>query len=254
MQGYFSKDPDVRRVFELSAAEEMEAIVVLSQPDWHLLNEKKYDESGNVTGKVNDCDYSVLHALVSNADGEELFEVCGEHDSRFGPSQKLFIGQGGTLTIGPEPLTIAIADQGGEGHKFTLRVYYAGGSSAASLHQLPGERDLVDEGELPDDDPLRLEFAKVDATGDGSIDQNELMKLLLELDLMPSLDEEAKVVYLEEQLQKADTNGDGKIDFGEFIEYYNACIAADLECTWSGSESEAEESEAEESEAGSEAE
>ena len=113
-----------------------------------------------------------------------------------------------------------------------MRVYYAGGGCAASLRQLPGERDLVGEGELPDDDPLRLEFAKVDATGDGSIDQNELMKLLLELDLMPTLDEDAKASYLEEQLQKADTNGDGKIDFGEFIEYYNACIAADLECTF----------------------
>lgn len=232
MQGYFAKDPEVWRVFELSAPEEMEAIVVLSQPDWHLLNQKKYDESGNVIGKVDHCDYSVLRALVSNADGEELFEVSGEVDSRFGPSQKLFIAQGGTLTIGPEPLTIAIADEGGEGHKFTLRVYYAGGGCAASLRQLPCERDLVEEGELPDDDPLRLEFAKVDTTGDGSIDQNELMKLLLELDLMPTLDEDAKASYLEEQLQKADTNGDGKIDFGEFIEYYNACIAADLECTF----------------------
>ena len=63
-------------MFELSAPEEMEAIVVLSQPDWHLLNQKKYDESGNVIGKVDHCDYSVLRALVSNADGEELLVTC----------------------------------------------------------------------------------------------------------------------------------------------------------------------------------
>ena len=49
----------------------------------------------------------------------------------------------------------------------------------------------------------------------GTVDKGELLQLLLELDLVPALDDEAVDAFLAEQVDKADTNADGKIDFAE---------------------------------------
>ena len=60
---------------------------------------------------------------------------------------------------------------------------------------------------------LKSAFQMFDADGSGKIDQSELAKLLE--------GEEFKGIYTQEQLQEAisevDDNGDGEIDFEEFM-------------------------------------
>ena len=173
-------------------------------------------------GEGKDEEYTVLAATLTYADGTEV-TYSGDKDSPFGPAQQLVLGANGVVPIGKEPLTLAMTDYGGEGQKFTLRVY---SQAPVSLRQLPDDLELVDGESVPNDHPLRNAFAKYDNSGDGTIDKSELLQLLLELDLMPAVDEAVATEFLADQVAKADTNQDGKIDFAEFTQYYNACIVA----------------------------
>ena len=130
-----------------------------------------------------------------------------------------------TIQIGPTPTVVKIRDLGGEGEKFLLRVYSRPG---AVVKQLPGEKSLLpDPGDEEVDPVVRETFTKYDTSGDGSIDQREMHKVLLELDMLPNLNVEESAAYLAEQFAAADTNTDGKVSFSEFVAYYNGCIVAD---------------------------
>jgi len=206
-EGYFSRDLAEPRSFELSTEEpDTETVMVLSQPDWHVLCEI-VDGS-----KLRWESYSRLSAEVE--DDERTQRLLSDY------TKDLF----GHLHLGPSPCKVSFTDFGGEGHKFTLRVF---SKTPTSVRRIPDAREPI-EGSVPFDHPLSVVFSKYDHTGDGTIDQTELLKLLLELDLMPTLEPSASKAYLEEQIAKADTNQDGKVDFAEFIQYYNLCRNEEL--------------------------
>jgi hypothetical protein len=237
-EGYFSRDLAEPRSFELSTEEpDTETVMVLSQPDWHVLCEvaslsrasrralslassaHAHDElpvlcarGGQIVdgSKLRWESYSRLSAEVE--DDERTQRLLSDY------TKDLF----GHLHLGPSPCKVSFTDFGGEGHKFTLRVF---SKTPTSVRRIPDAREPI-EGSVPFDHPLSVAFSKYDHTGDGTIDQTELLKLLLELDLMPTLEPSASKAYLEEQIAKADTNQDGKVDFAEFIQYCNTITCA----------------------------
>ncbi|KOO53319.1 calmodulin [Chrysochromulina tobinii] len=74
-------------------------------------------------------------------------------------------------------------------------------------------------------------FQKYDVDGSNSLEKHELFHALLDLDLLPGMALGEKREYLEEQFAAADTNGDGIVDFGEFVAFYVAARRASLSST-----------------------
>ena len=66
----------------------------------------------------------------------------------------------------------------------------------------------------------RKAFTKYDVDESNSLEKHELFQALFELDLVPGMDLRQKREYLEEQFAAADSNGDGVVDFAEFVAFY----------------------------------
>ena len=62
---------------------------------------------------------------------------------------------------------------------------------------------------------LRTAFNQLDTNGDGTLSKDELKGLL------QGIDAELQDAIVEEMMNKADKNGDGKIDFEEFCSTAN---------------------------------
>ena len=71
-------------------------------------------------------------------------------------------------------------------------------------------------------------FSRYDVDESNSLEKHELFQALLDLDLVPQGALAQKRAYLEEQFCLADTNGDGVVDFGEFVAFYIAARKASM--------------------------
>ena len=76
------------------------------------------------------------------------------------------------------------------------------------------------------EDKARDAFSKYDVNGDNALEKHELFQALLDLDLVPGFDLAQKRAYLEEQFSAADVNGDGVVDFAEFVAFYTTAMDA----------------------------
>ena len=77
---------------------------------------------------------------------------------------------------------------------------------------------------LAAEEAARHAFNRYDVDGSNSLEKHELFQALFELDMVPGHDAYEKRVYLEEQFVIADTNGDGVVDFAEFVAFYTAVL------------------------------
>ena len=77
---------------------------------------------------------------------------------------------------------------------------------------------------LAAEEAARHAFNRYDVDGSNALEKHELFQALFELDMVPGHDQNAKRIYLEEQFQVADTNGDGVVDFPEFVAFYTMVL------------------------------
>jgi len=77
---------------------------------------------------------------------------------------------------------------------------------------------------LAAEEAARHAFSRYDVDDSNSLEKHELVQALFELDMVPGHDAYEKRVYLEDQFAVADTNGDGVVDFSEFIAFYTTAL------------------------------
>ena len=70
------------------------------------------------------------------------------------------------------------------------------------------------------EETARKAFSKYDVDESNTLEKHELFQALLELNMVPGMDLKQKREYLEEQFNAADSNGDGVVDFAEFVAFY----------------------------------
>ena len=75
-------------------------------------------------------------------------------------------------------------------------------------------RQMIDSNQQEEE--LKQRFAMFDKDGNGTIDREELR------DVMQQLGEKLSEEDIEEMIQDADQNGDGLIDYNEFVRYMTA--------------------------------
>eukprot|EP00966_Prymnesium_polylepis_P155265 3585953-Prymnesium_polylepis.2 len=73
-----------------------------------------------------------------------------------------------------------------------------------------------------DEEKLRQLFGYYDVNGNGTLDREELYKVLLEMDVLQDLDPEAAADTIDEAFDEADSGGDGTVSFEEFLSFYQA--------------------------------
>jgi len=77
---------------------------------------------------------------------------------------------------------------------------------------------------LAAEEVARRAFDRFDVDGSNSLEKHELFQALFELDMVPGHDAYEKRVYLEDQFAIADVNGDGVVDFAEFVAFYTSAL------------------------------
>jgi len=77
---------------------------------------------------------------------------------------------------------------------------------------------------LAAEEAARHAFSRYDVDDSNTLEKHELVQALFELDMVPGHDAHEKRVYLEDQFAIADTNGDGVVDFAEFIAFYTTAL------------------------------
>lgn len=77
---------------------------------------------------------------------------------------------------------------------------------------------------LAAEEAARHAFSRYDVDDSNTLEKHELVQALFELDMVPGHDAHEKRVYLEDQFAVADTNGDGVVDFAEFIAFYTTAM------------------------------
>jgi len=77
---------------------------------------------------------------------------------------------------------------------------------------------------LAAEEAARHAFNRYDVDGSNALEKHELFQALFELDMVPGHDIHEKRTYLEEQFAIADTNGDGIVDFAEFVAFYTMVL------------------------------
>ena len=83
---------------------------------------------------------------------------------------------------------------------------------------------LLDANEI--EQLARSAFDEYDIDRSNTLEKHELFKALIDLDLVPGLTVAERRDYLEEQYCVADTNGDGVVDFSEFVAFFANSRAA----------------------------
>jgi Ca2+-binding EF-hand superfamily protein len=100
--------------------------------------------------------------------------------------------------------------------------HIASGGETVEVRALRRATSMVEAQEEAADE-LRALFRRFDANSDGVLDRDELGALLRQC--FPARCADAEGLY--EEFQAADTNADGRIDFTEFVRYYNELKSAD---------------------------
>lgn len=106
--------------FELSAEETTEAVIALSQPDWHAKPRsfKMSEEHGmhvknDVYSEINLCALKGDAPTGTDAGDAEILAT------QSGTVRQVVV----TVEVGPDPVVLTLADYGGEGEPFLLRSY-----------------------------------------------------------------------------------------------------------------------------------
>ena len=68
---------------------------------------------------------------------------------------------------------------------------------------------------------IRELYNKYDTDNSGSLEKDELTKLIIDLELVKDLTKEDMTAIVHSYFEKADVNGDGKVSFAEFAVFYN---------------------------------
>ena len=95
-----------------------------------------------------------------------------------------------------------------------------------SLSKTPELMKLGDDRDEHVRGVAKAAFELYDKDGSGFIDKYELFDCLMELGRVTPVaaTEAAKLEYLEATFKLADTNGDGEVDYDEFVEFYAATL------------------------------
>ena len=83
---------------------------------------------------------------------------------------------------------------------------------------------------LAAEEAARHAFNRYDVDGSNALEKHELFQALFDLDMVPGNDQYEKRNYLEEQFMLADTNGDGVVDFPEFVAFYTMSLHDSRKC------------------------
>ena len=198
--------------FQLTAAEQTEAIVVLLQPDVKTRREYKYSSKHQVN-EAKDA-YARIGLMVKTADEEE--EIASHLDTE----RKVIV----TADLGPTPLIASIADYGGTGQKYELFVY---SRSSVTITPLMGNVDADTNG---DDEATEI-FARYDRNGQGTLSRDEMAMALLEMGKLSTrgVDEQRKLVDEQFRLAVGDHGDEDELSTGvsleRFVAWYRAVHA-----------------------------
>lgn len=200
------------RKFQITAAEETEAVLVLLQPDLQARRSFVYSREHKSNEKVSDYPLVTL-SVHTDPGGEE--EVA----SNQGEERKVLV----SVKLGPTPLFVSVDSYGGAGDKFQLLAY---AHSSATITA------LGDSGATGgDEDKARAAFAHYDVDGDGALSRDEIAKILLELDLLSDLDVDEQREYIDEEFEAISARGEpgtgDDISLEQFIEWYRTLTAPD---------------------------